>query len=46
LLDSAVKRLVAKANPSSKEVMLMVSLFRKCVIRMNRGIYLPANGAR
>jgi tRNA/rRNA methyltransferase len=36
LLDSAIKRLVAKANPSSKEVMLMVSLFRKCVIRMNR----------
>jgi tRNA/rRNA methyltransferase len=36
LLDSAFKRLVAKANPSSKEVMLMVSLFRKCVIRMNR----------
>lgn len=36
LLDSALKRLVAKANPSSKEVMLMVSLFRKCVIRMSR----------
>jgi tRNA/rRNA methyltransferase len=36
LLDSAFKRFVAKANPSSKEVMLMVSLFRKCVIRMNR----------
>jgi tRNA/rRNA methyltransferase len=46
LLDSAVKRLVAKANPSSKEVMLMVSLFRKCVIRMNRGIYFPVNGRR
>lgn len=36
LLDSAFKRLMAKANPSSKEVMLMVSLFRKCVLRMNR----------
>lgn len=36
LLDSAFNRLVAKANPSSKEVMLMISLFRKCVIRMNR----------
>ena len=36
LLDSAVKRLVAKSNPSSKEVMLMVSLFRKCILRMER----------
>jgi tRNA/rRNA methyltransferase len=36
LLDSAFKRLMAKANPSSKEVMLMVSLFRKCVLRMSR----------
>jgi TrmH family RNA methyltransferase len=36
LLDSAFKRLMAKANPSSKEVMLMVSLLRKCVLRMNR----------
>jgi tRNA/rRNA methyltransferase len=36
LLDSAFKRLMTKANPSSKEVMLMVSLFRKCVLRMNR----------
>jgi tRNA/rRNA methyltransferase len=36
MLDSAVKRLVAKSNPSSKEVMLMVSLFRKCILQMER----------
>jgi TrmH family RNA methyltransferase len=36
MLDSAVKRFVAKSNPSSKEVMLMVSLFRKCILQMER----------
>jgi TrmH family RNA methyltransferase len=36
MLDSAVKRLVAKSNPSSKEVMLMISLFRKCISQMER----------
>jgi tRNA/rRNA methyltransferase len=36
MLDSAVKRLIAKSNPSSKEVMLMVSLFRKCILQMER----------
>jgi TrmH family RNA methyltransferase len=36
MLDSAVKRLVAKSNPSSKEVMLIVSLFRKCILQMER----------
>jgi tRNA/rRNA methyltransferase len=36
MLDSAVKRLVAKSNPSSKEVMLMISLFRKCILQMER----------
>jgi tRNA/rRNA methyltransferase len=36
MLDSAVKRFVAKSNPSSKEVMLIVSLFRKCILQMER----------
>ncbi len=36
MLASAFKRLVAKSNPSSKEVMLMVSLLRKCILRMER----------
>ena len=36
LLDSALKRLLAKSNPTSKEVMLMVSLFRKVSLNMQR----------
>jgi TrmH family RNA methyltransferase len=36
LLDSALKRLLAKSNPTSKEVMLMVSLFRKVNLNMQR----------
>ena len=36
LLDSALKRLIAKSNPTSKEVMLMVSLFRKVNLNMQR----------
>ncbi|MDQ4012772.1 MAG: RNA methyltransferase [Thermoproteota archaeon] len=36
LLDSALKRLLAKSNPTSKEVMLMVSLFRKVNLSMQR----------
>ena len=36
LLDSAFKRLIAKSNPTSKEVMLMVSLFRKIILKMDR----------
>jgi tRNA C32,U32 (ribose-2'-O)-methylase TrmJ len=36
LLDSYIKRLIAKSNPSSKEVMLIFSLFRKCILRMER----------
>lgn len=36
LLDSAFKRLIAKSNPTSKEVMLMVSLFRKVILKMDR----------
>src|ERR687898_1305054 len=35
-LDSAFKRLIAKSNPTSKEVMLMVSLFRKIILKMDR----------
>jgi tRNA/rRNA methyltransferase len=34
LLDSALRRLLGKSNPSSKEVMLMVSLFRKAIQKM------------
>jgi tRNA/rRNA methyltransferase len=36
LLDSALKRLLAKSNPTSKEVMLMVSLFRKVNLSIQR----------
>jgi tRNA/rRNA methyltransferase len=36
LLDSALKRLLAKSNPTSKEVTLMVSLFRKVNLNMQR----------
>jgi tRNA/rRNA methyltransferase len=35
LLDSAIKRLIAKSNPSSKEVMLIVSLFRSASYEWN-----------
>jgi tRNA/rRNA methyltransferase len=36
LFDSAFRRLIAKSNPTSKEVMLMVSLFRKIILKMDR----------
>ena len=36
LLDSALKRLLAKSNPTSKEVMLVVSLFRKVNLSIQR----------
>jgi tRNA/rRNA methyltransferase len=36
LLDFALKRLLAKSNPTSKEVMLMVSLFRKVNLSIQR----------
>ncbi|MDQ3837857.1 MAG: hypothetical protein M3297_01155, partial [Thermoproteota archaeon] len=36
LLDSAFRRLLGKSSPSSKEVMLMVSLFRKAILKMER----------
>lgn len=36
LLDSALKRLLAKSNPTSKEVMLIVSLFRKVNLSIQR----------
>ena len=36
LLDCALKRLLAKSNPTSKEVMLMVSIFRKVNLNMQR----------
>lgn len=36
MLNSAVKRLIVKSNPSSKEVLLTVSLFCKCVLKMQR----------
>ena len=36
LLYSSLNRLLAKSNPTSKEVMLMVSLFRKVNLNMRR----------
>jgi tRNA C32,U32 (ribose-2'-O)-methylase TrmJ len=36
LLYSSLNRLLAKSNPTSKEVMLMVSLFRKVNLNMQR----------
>jgi hypothetical protein len=32
MLDSAVQRILARAIPTSKEVMLLVSLFRKSAL--------------
>jgi tRNA/rRNA methyltransferase len=36
MLDSAVQRILARAIPTSKEVMLLVSLFRKSVLMIKR----------
>lgn len=36
LLEAAVKRLLAKGAPTEKDAMLLVSLFRKCLLAMER----------
>jgi tRNA/rRNA methyltransferase len=36
MLDSAVQRILARAIPTSKEVMLLVSLFRKSALMIKR----------
>jgi tRNA/rRNA methyltransferase len=36
LLEAAVKKLLAKGTPTEKDAMLLVSLFRKCILAMER----------
>jgi tRNA C32,U32 (ribose-2'-O)-methylase TrmJ len=36
LLEAAVKKLLAKGAPTEKDAMLLVSLFRKCLLAMER----------
>ena len=36
LLEAAVKKLLAKGTPTEKDAMLLVSLFRKCLLAMER----------
>jgi TrmH family RNA methyltransferase len=37
LLDSSVKKILAKSVPSTKDVMLLISLFRKSLLAIERG---------
>ncbi|MEO9321721.1 MAG: TrmH family RNA methyltransferase [Nitrososphaera sp.] len=36
LLDHAARRIIVRASPNTKDVMLLVSLFRKCLLAIDR----------